>query len=398
LSAIQLSVHGKFFFLNHSWFPLKRCRARRPFANRFGGKQALYLILISVLVVLAACRTPRVRPAQKAAEPPRPVVAASHSPKKPDWVEQESAKYPNANYLTGVGAGKSRKIAADDAFATVARVFKAEVSSKSQDWERYSQTQAGGAVQVDHRLQVEQFTAVSTQKVIEDLAIAETWTDPADKTVYALAVMSRKQVGALLESRIQALDRDISHLTQTAQSADDKIEKIRALRKARNALIQRNIYETDLRIVNPAGANPASPSNLVDIQQELQQLLTRKMRIGVEFSGAHGEAIRSAVLEGLTRDGFAVQPSRGGEVDLMIKGDVTFERADLPQWKSIRWIFAVNLVNQATEKVIGTLNQNGREAHINFTEAEAKAVRALQDQILQNLSSEMVAFILGTRD
>ena len=56
---------------------------------------------------------------------------------KPDWIDGVSAAYPPGQYLVGVGQAENGAAAEDRAYAALARIFKAEVSAQSKDWESY---------------------------------------------------------------------------------------------------------------------------------------------------------------------------------------------------------------------------------------------------------------------
>ena len=65
------------------------------------------------------------------------LVGCSFGQSKPAWIDGVSPEYPAGQYLTGVGQGDNRVVAEDRAYAALARIFKAEVSAQSKDWESY---------------------------------------------------------------------------------------------------------------------------------------------------------------------------------------------------------------------------------------------------------------------
>ncbi|MEK6583471.1 MAG: hypothetical protein AABY66_01325, partial [Nitrospirota bacterium] len=110
----------------------------------------------------------------------------------------------------------------------------------------------------------------------------------------------------------------------------------------------------------------------------------------------HNKDIRSSIIEGLTKEGFSVEEKGDLEkLDLLVRGVASLENADLPQWKFVRWDITVDLVNQTTGKVFGSFTRHGREGHLNFKEAEDKAVKALQKDIINELSQKLISFIYG---
>ncbi|MBI5193961.1 MAG: LPP20 family lipoprotein [Nitrospirae bacterium] len=321
------------------------------------------------------------------------------SASKPDWLEGKSRKYPDDMYLIGVGFGDTRKAAEDAAYAALSRIFQADIQSKTSEWEKYVQTDVKGKSQSTRDIKIDQLTSVATNKVLEDVTVADIYVSESEKLTYALAVMERQHAMESLKEKIAAADKDILELQKQASESDDKIERVRALRNAMKTFLNREVYNTDLRIISTAGKGIDPPVSLVSIKQKIQDLLTKQIHIGVQVDGPHRSDIRSSIIEGLTKEGFSVEEKGDpAKLDILVKSNIEFENADLPQWKFVRWNITVDLVNQKSEKVFGSFTRNGREGHLNFKEAEAKSVRALQKEISGGLSQMLVSFIYGVEE
>lgn len=319
--------------------------------------------------------------------------------KRPDWVEGRARKYPAEQYLTGVGFGDTRRAAEDLAYAAIARIFQAQISSRTKEWEKYVQTEIKGKIRTTRDIQIDQLTSVATKKALRDIRIAEIWVDESEKSTYALAIMDRAHAAAVLRERIAGIDRDVLDLRRKAKDTTDKVEAVRSLRRAMRVLLKRDLYNIDLRIVNPVGKGVDPPVSLINIRQEIQRLLSHDIHIGIEVSGPYHAGIRSAILEGLTKEGFSLEESGDpSKIDVLVKGNVNFKKADLPRWKIVRWSISVDLINHKNGKIFGSLTKHGREAHLNFSEAEKKAVRALQKKVVDELGALMVSFIYGQEE
>lgn len=326
-------------------------------------------------------------------------IAQATTGKRPDWVDGRARKYPAEQYLTGVGFGDTRRAAEDSAYAAISRIFQAQISSRTKEWEKYVQTEIKGKIRTTRDIQIDQLTSVGTKKVLEDIRIAETWVDESEKSTYALAIMDRGHAAAVLRERIAGMDRDVLDLRRKAADTPDKVEAVRSLRQAMRILLNRDLYNIDLRIVNPAGKGVDPPVSLINIRQEIQRLLSHDIHIGVEVGGPYHARIRSAILEGLTKEGFSLEESEDqSKIDVLVKGKVNFKKADLPKWKFVRWAISIDLINHKNGKIFGSLTKNGKEAHLNFSQAEEKAVRALQKEIVNELGALMVSFIYGQKE
>jgi len=351
------------------------------FRMKIKGKRYLHLSCLVFLYLLTSC-----------------TISPAFSALKPDWIEGTSRKYPAELYLTGVGYGDGRKAAEDSAFAAIARIFQAEIHSKTSELEKYTQTDVKGKTHSSRDIRIDQLTSVATNKALENVTIAEVWVNESENRTYALAVMDRRHAAVSIKEKIAAIDSDIAVMQQKAGKASDKIEKAGTVRAILKSLLDREVYNTDLRIINPSGAGIEPPTSLFDVKQKLQSILSNEINIGVQLEGPHNEDVRSSIIEGLTKEGFSVDEKGDPEkLDILVRGVVSLENADLPQWKFVRWDITVDLVNQANGKVFGSFTRHGREGHLNFREAEDKAVKALQKDIVNELSQQLVSFIYDNK-
>jgi len=323
-------------------------------------------------------------------------LAVATEAREPDWIHGSSSQYPSELYLIGVGYGDNRKAAEDAAYAALARIFKAEIQARTTEWENYLQTDAQGETQASRQFRMDQATTVSTQKVLENVRITEVWRDESTAVHYALAVMDRRQAGSALRERITALDLTLEELLKQAREAKDKLRKVRALHQAIETLLLRDAYRADLRIVNPRSTGLEPPAQMASVRQTLQDFLNRSFRITVEVSGKHSERIRSALVEALNAQGLPVSRQSDPDADVVVVGTVAFEPVEMSQAKFVRWSVSFELRDLATRQVIGNVNRQGREGHLTALEAEARAVRAAQQELVEHLTSRIVHFIYGT--
>src|SRR5207253_9896632 len=143
------------------------------------------------------------------------LAACVGSSKAPDWVNGPTAAvYPEAQYMIGVGQGDSRTVAEQRAYTALSRIFKADITSQSRDWETYLNLEHTGSHHIERRLRVETMTQVSTDKLLENVRIADTWNDPKTNLFSALAVLDRASARAALLRRISELDEAIERNIQ----------------------------------------------------------------------------------------------------------------------------------------------------------------------------------------
>ncbi|MBI5198010.1 MAG: LPP20 family lipoprotein [Nitrospirae bacterium] len=324
---------------------------------------------------------------------PAPVTSAQ----KPDWVEGKSLSYPEDRYLTGVGYGEDRKSAEESAYGAIARIFQAEIGTRTEEWERYFQKDTEGKSEESREFRVRQWTSVASRKVLEDIRIVETWVDQRQKTTYALAVIDREHEMAILREKISSLDQEISAYQKPSAEPSDSLEAIQAIHHARKLLLQREVYNADYRIMNRLGQGIESPVSLSNLQQSLQNILSTRFHIRAEVEGPYPDRIRSALIEGLSHEGFSVQsgPDIPEEIDLLIQGVVTLEMSEAPPWKFIRWTLRIDLTDSRKGKIIGSLIRNGKEGHLTIAQAEEKAVLKIRNEFAGALGDQITGYIYG---
>lgn len=331
------------------------------------------------------------------------VFAAS----SPDWVNGSSKKYPEALYLTGVGYADTRQAAEDRAYAAVSKIFTAEINSKTQEWEKYLQSDSKGRSEDSRQINIEQATQVSTKKVLENVSIAETWLDDSKAVYYALAVMDRQHAASALRDRITSLDLKVEELLKQTRQSADKLKTVRALHAAVENLLLREAYNTELRIVNPTGKGSESGVSLAVISQDLRKFLSGNFKIVVEVGGSHDDRIRAAIVEGLNRQGLPVVPVGSAapdlQPDLIVKGAVTFEPVQMPAGGSpptrfVRWSASFDLTDKSSQQVIGSVARQGREGHLTASEAEARALRTAEQEVAEEVGRQIADFIYGKEE
>jgi len=315
---------------------------------------------------------------------------------QPGWVDGTSAEFPSTQYLLGEGQASSKSAAADQAYAAVARIFKAEVAAQAKDWESYLLVENRGATNTERRLTLDQVTNVSTDKVLENVKILDTWYDGNQGMHYALAGMHRGQGEAALADKMRELDRTIeTDLTEARQTAD-KLTKVRDLRRATRNLVLREAYNADLRVIRSSGQGTPAAYRVNELSNELDQFLSTNLVIAVEVAGDHAEPIQRALTEGLIREGLHVTAQRAGS-ELLVRGTVRIWPIDVGdhQFKYVRWCSDFDVVESATQRVVGAVSRGGKEGHLSDREAAAKALRVIQQEFSSDLAKAIASHVFG---
>jgi len=328
---------------------------------------------------------------------------------KPAWIDGVSADYQPAQYLTGVGQGDNRAVAEDQAYAALARIFKAEVSAQSKDWESYLVVEARGHSHDERRLTLDNLTRVSTDKVLENVKIVDRWYDPKKGLHYALAGMHRPQAETAFLERIGELDRSVQSDVQEARQTSDKLAKVRGLRRAARNLVLRETYNADLRVIRPSGQGTAASYRVQELTHELEEFLATNLVLEVMVTGDQAEPVQRALTEGLIKEGLQVASWNGGTEqqsggsstrfmpELLVRGTVRVWPINVgdPQFTYVRWCSDFEVVDLTSQHVVGAVSKGGKEGHLTRREATAKVVRVMQQDMSTEVAKAIAAHVYG---
>jgi hypothetical protein len=328
---------------------------------------------------------------------------------KPDWIDGVSATYPPGQFLVGVGQAENGATAEDRAYAAVARIFKAEVSAQSKDWESYLVIEQRGHSRDERRLTLDNLTLVSTDKVLENVRIVDRWVDVHKGLHYALAGMHRPQAETSFMARITELDRSIRDDVEEAHRTTDKLARVRALRQATRNLVLRETYNADLRVIRPSGQGMAAGYHVSDLTHELEEFLATNLVLVVVVSGDQAEPAQRALTEGLLKEGLQVTSrpwggdrSMGGDSggpypELLVRGVVRVWPIDVrdPQFKFARWCSDFEVLDLSSQRVVGALSKGGKEGHLSDREATARVVRIMQQELSVDVAQAIAAHVYG---
>ncbi len=149
---------------------------------------------------------------------------------------------------------------------------------------------------------------------------------------------------------------------------------------------------------------------MAELTAELEQFVTANVAIAVEVLGEQAEPVRRAVMEGRIREGLPVTSRRVGapaspdgtegertRLELLAKGTVRLWKATVPdpQFRYVRWCSDFVIVEAGTQRVVGAVSRAGKEGHLTEGEAQAKAVRAMQQEVASELAKSLAGYVYG---
>lgn len=315
---------------------------------------------------------------------------------RPAWVDGNDARFASSIYLCAVGMAGDRSAAESSGFAALSRYFSAKVASSSRDFMgAYSKTGAPD-LQVQS---TENLTKVSTEAVLQGVAIQEIWVDGG--TQYALACLERAKTAQLLKTQIAEDDQQAGICMGNAAKAD-QAGKIRELSRAMDAILHREAANTQLRLVDAHGIGVVGPYTPVDVSSALEAAV-EALRVGVRTEGPYDVDFRGALIQGLASRGYKVtdlSQAAAGEMDVLVSANIRVE--DIGAGASsagstfyARGVIQVEVKNLAQNKVLASFSESRKEGSRSKEEAERRAVRQLAGKVSSEVGGKIDATMRG---
>jgi hypothetical protein len=332
--------------------------------------------------------------------------AKTRSGGKPAWVDGEDPSYPWRTYLYAVGFGKDRIAGENGAVAGISKIFETKVAQVAKDFQAsYSKSNAK-SIELQSS---EQLTQTSTTKVIAGARIAEVWQDSGSNTLYAIAVIERSKAVGSIRDKISELDGLAKNAIEKADGGD-KIKQVRSLNQAIAALQERELLNTDLRIIDASGIGVPGEVSYADVYSKLEGA-QEALNVGIVVTGTQGDDVRAALAQGLTGMGYQVKevksggdddddddatPGAGGDFDLLIVGKVRIEKVGAiqnNQFEMVRAVADFQLKNVKKNKTIDEYQVSQKEGHKTVQEAQRRAIRELNKVVAPQIADRFQKYL-----
>ena len=228
----------------------------------------------------------------------------------PQWARSAEGAYPQAEYLTGRGIGKSRAEAESAALAEVARVFGVAVSSTVTD--RRSFSSKNGREESSEEFAAE--TLARTYTELFSLKYAEPWRNPQTKQWEALAYIKRREAWETYEPRLRSVTASFMAAYNAAGAADDPLSRYSRYRIAARLGNESGGARDMLKYAQAlypekARAFAAAQNALDGIAADIQAVLDAAV-ISVRCTGDFENIVSGAVIEALRQGGFKTGDAR----------------------------------------------------------------------------------------
>ncbi|PIU18314.1 MAG: hypothetical protein COT18_10775 [Elusimicrobia bacterium CG08_land_8_20_14_0_20_59_10] len=291
----------------------------------------------------------------------------------PDWTGGDSAQYPRARFLTGVGCGDGLSSAQDRARGEISRVFSTQVTMKTYVTASERTASQDGRASASSSQDVTQAVRSDSSKMLEGVEIVRSWQDPATGRHYALAALERSKARAALDGKLDELDARVTDLNGSFAAASDKMSKAKFALKLLALFKDRESLTTDLRVLDPGGSfGPAFDIN--GLRRAAAGALAA-LDVEVRMSGEESAKAAAEIIKTLNTLGIQAKTG-GGNADITVDCPAKFETQADPdprsRWKWYRGSAAVSLKDVKAAKLFLSFDVSAKEAAASPGEARQK--------------------------
>ena len=309
-----------------------------------------------------------------------PASAANRTP-EPEWIKRPGSLYPDSQYVVAVGDGKTLEEAQNKARANLLGIFGMKLADESVIADMFRQTTTGGKTSWSETVTSDRRISSSAEGILSGCEIKESWKNDRGNEFYALAVMEKAKTISIYNDIIARLSRNITEMLNIRNiNSIDGYTRNRAA-----AAIAKDIDScvSVLRFVGGSGSIPAglrSESQYLTDANNIIKTIPVRVAItrGSEFDGEG--RIRNAFGKTIGEAGF-----RTGDNSSPYVLEVTLALSDVDspnQNKFVRYEITANFIQTSTRQgVVPAYSINGREGHLNFSEARQRAIRAAEAKI-----------------
>ena len=317
-------------------------------------------------------------------------VTTSGGP-RPQWADGDSADFPRASYVTGVGSADDENSAAERARGEVAKVFSADVSVLATTSETEANSNVNGKESHSFSNDVAQKVRTATQKVMEGVDIVARWKDSTGR-YYALAALPKAQALLAVTEKSAEIDTEAAQYKAALASATDPFARAKAAAKLLGLSKAQASLAADSRVLG--GGPLASAFDAAAVRTQAAQALSA-LDVLVAVTGDGADAVQTAVVTGLNAVGLTAKSGAAGDkADLTATAQVTAQEQNAGdhRWKRSRTGATVSLQDGRTGKIFSTFDVTAREDATDPGEARRRALASLSKSAAEKVTAAINDF------
>ncbi len=298
--------------------------------------------------------------------------------------------FPNQDYLTAMGSGKTQVDARRQAMAELSGIFESRVSSRFSSSSRSVSMEGGdggnGGGNGEEVFEKETASGIRIDSDIriQGARIGKFWKDEKTGVFHALAVLDRVKAGRVWASQVSSIDNEIRAEARALEGMQGRLARMAALNRIMGLSTRREVLESRLEVID----YPIEALTGVDLGAVAGERLALKsgLRVYIEIQGDNGDRAGELISRALSREGI-VLVRVPGEANAHILGRIDISRLDLgnPNALFVRARGNVRIFDDQPQTIFAQVNENIRKGHKDIEEARHRAVDSLSAALSDGL-------------
>ena len=296
----------------------------------------------------------------------------------PEWVFDVDSVFPRSRYVAATGFASDRAGAEANALASAVAFFGQTVQVDRTSASAYRQAIVNGVVDswTDTAEMRASIRTTSEMENLMGLEIKEVWYDSRG-TYYAAAVIEKQRAAHIYNESIRANVNVIDNLLAMTPDEKNTINGVIRYRFAA-AAADINVYYKNIVLL----LDGTVPYDVVsgDYYRLEAQNIIKLIPISIRVANDRNGRIFGAFAKCFTDWGFNAAP---GPARYVLNADIALSPVDLPNNPNVfsRVETAASLADTRNGVILLPYNYAGREGHVTRTEADNRAIAALERDI-----------------
>jgi hypothetical protein len=347
-----------------------------------------HLLVIGCVVMTLSCRPTEMK---------QDIAPASNVHDSATTLEH----FPATLYLTSLGTGQTKEAADNEAYRGISKIFGLDISSVTRTTETYDQQSDLTHTSQESTFDYDDTIAVTTHMFIENVTIATSRYDAHTGTYQSLAVLNKREFSAILLSRIQEMDLEISRLKTYISTQPTQYLKFLSLLKIQLMSVKRAALYQKLRIVYANYQQHAPLITLPESERQLREFALHDFTVNLNFSGSFHQEIEQLFSDALGQHFIYIAQASTAQADLLISGSMNLE--DLPDkapesntpFKTVKWSFDMKIIDTASDKVIFNESITQKQTHTSYERARDRIRYKLQTVLINEITQKIMHTLYG---
>ena len=287
-----------------------------------------------------------------------------------------------ASHLMARGYGESRPEAIRRAKAELSNIFESRIESDISSITR-AVTDSNGEDALYKNVQSK--IRVASSVTLEGVEVGPVTKEKREYT--ATVGLNRARAAQKWQHEMAKITARIHVEEQAATASAGKLMALRHLNAAMDLFIEREALVSRLRVIG----YPVDGSGHKAFEAIVARVQATKtnFRIAIKHQTTRSDALAQNLAEELTQAGFLVGSTpTASDATLRISLTLSKVKNNNPDFKFMRAMADVAIIDPTTGKTVGHLTENQRGAHLTYEEAGVKAVGKLSGK----LSKKIVAY------